>query len=99
MENVYTSHIPPLRACNTYLAGGLKCNRFLVIAVVTVYKECKKKALLVMNSNAKNETLPAELSLVVTLPDVAHLGKSLKCSWTNWLIDPEGAKSNLVTLV
>ena len=42
-----------------------------------------RKALLVLNSSAKNETLPAELSVVVALPHVVHLGKSLKCSWAN----------------
>ena len=39
-----TSHIPSLRACNTCLAEGLKCNRFLVMAVVTGCEECNKKA-------------------------------------------------------
>ena len=46
-------------------------------------EECNKKALLVLNSSAKNETLPAELSIVVALPHVVHLGKSLKCNWAN----------------
>ena len=45
---------------------------------------------------AQDGTLP--LSLFVTLPDVVHLGKSMKCSWTNWFIDLEGAKSSLVLI-
>ena len=57
-----------------------------------------RKALLVLNSSAKNETLPAELSIVVALPHVVHLGKSLKCSWANWFIGLEGARSNLVLI-
>ena len=61
-------------------------------------EECNKKALLVLNSSAKNETLPAELSIVVALPHVVHLGKSLKCSWANWFIGLEGARSNLVLI-
>ena len=97
-EKGHTSHIPSLRACNTCLDEGLKCNRFLVMAVVTDCEECNKKALLTLNSSAKDETLPAELSLIVALPDVVHLGKSLKCSWANWFIDLEGAKSNLVLI-
>ena len=91
-----TSHIPSLRACNTCLAEGLKCNRFLVMAVVTDCEECNKKAFSALNSSEKSETLPAELSLVDALSDDVHLGKSLKCSWTNWFIDLEGARSNLV---
>ena len=29
---------------------------------------------------------------------MVHLGKSLKCSWANWFIDLEGAKSSLVLI-
>ena len=94
----HSSHIPSLRACNTCLDEGLKCHKFLVMVVVTDCEECNKKALLTLNSSAKDETLPAELSLIVALPDVVHLGKSLKCSWANWFIDLEGAKSNLVLI-
>lgn len=97
-EKDHTSHIPSLRACNTCLDEGFKCNKFLVMVVVTDCEECNKKALLTLNSNAEDETLPAELSLIVALPDVVHLGKSLKCSWANWYIELEGAKSNLVLI-
>ena len=38
------------------------------------------------------------VSLLVGLPDVVYLGKSLKCSWANWFIDLESAKSNLVLI-
>ena len=96
MEKDHTSHIPSFTACNTCLAGGFKCNRFLVMAIVTGCEECYKKDLLVLNSSAKNETLLAELSLAVVLPDVFHFGKSLKSSWANWFIDLEGTRSNLV---
>ena len=68
------------------------------MVVVTDSEDFHKKALLTFNSNAADETLPAELSLIVALPDVVHLGKSLKCSWANWYIELEGAKSNLVLI-
>ena len=35
----------------------------------------------------------------LNLPDDVHLGRSLKCSWTNWFIDLEGARSNLVRIL
>ena len=97
-EKGHTSHIPSLKACNTCLDEGFKCNKFLVRVVVTDCEECNKKALLTLNSNATDETLPAELSLIVALPDVVHLGKRLKCTWANWYIELEGAKSNLVLI-
>ena len=63
--------------------------------VVTDCEECNKKALLALNFSAKDETLLAELSLIVAV----HLGKSLgKSSWANWFIDLERAKSNLVLI-
>lgn len=50
------------------LAEGLKCNRLLVMTVVSDCEEYNE-VLLALNSGAKNEKLPAELSLVVALPD------------------------------
>ena len=32
------------------------------------------------------------------VPDVVHVGKSLKCSWSNWFLDLDGELSNLVLL-
>ena len=59
-------------------------------------EECNRKVLSAMNSSAKNQTLPADLFLVIALPDVIHLGKSLNCSWADQFIDLEGAISNFV---
>ena len=61
-------------------------------------EECNRKVLSAMNSSAKNQTLPAELFLVIALPDVTHLGKSLNCSWADQFIDLEGAISNFVSI-
>ena len=44
---------------------------------------------------AQDGTLPPEFSLLVALPAVVHLVQSMKCSWANWFIDLEGAKSSL----
>ena len=40
--------------------------------------------------------MPPELLLLTPLPDVVHIGKSLKCSWSN--IDLNGQMSNLVLI-
>ena len=47
---------------------------------------------------ADSASLPPELALVVPLPDVVHVGKSLKCSWSNRFLDLDGELSNLVLL-
>lgn len=93
-----TSYLPSLRACVECLANQTCCKKFVVLAVVTDCEECNKQALIHLNTMASNGTLPVELSLLVALPDVVHLGKSLKCSWANWFIDLENAKSNLVLI-
>ena len=75
-EKGHSSHIPSLRACNTCLDEGLKYYTFLVIVVFIDCEECNKKALLTLNCSAKDETLPAELTPTVALPDVVHLGSN-----------------------
>ena len=76
----------------------MKCNRFLALCVITGCEEFNKKALFELHSMAEDDTLPPELSLLVALPDVVHLGKSLKCSWANWFIDLGSDKSSLVLI-
>ena len=90
------SHIPSLRACSNCIADGVKCCRTAVIVVVSDCEACNKKALIQLNTMRKEGSLPAELSLVVALPDVVHVGKSIKCSWANWFILLHGQRSNLV---
>ena len=63
---------------------SIKCLYIYIYIYIYIFFFFKyRKALLVLNSSAKNETLPAELSVVVALPHVAYLSKSLKCSWAN----------------
>ena len=92
------SHHTALRACDACLASGETCNKLAVLAVSTDCESCNKKALLQVNELAKSESLHPELDLVVPLPDVVHLGKSIRCSWSNWFIDLDGEFSNLVLL-
>ena len=55
-------------------------------------------ALLKLDKMSDDNNLPPELLLIVPMPDVVHIGKSLKCSWSNWFIDLKRQKSNLVLL-
>ncbi|CAH3043674.1 unnamed protein product [Porites lobata] len=71
---------------------------YFVMAVATDCEECNKKALVCLSDIADNKELPSELELVVSLPDVVHVGKSCKCSWSNWFINLDGELSNLVLL-
>ena len=82
-ENGQVSHITSLRACNNCLKDGVTCNKVVVMAIVTDCEECNKQTLLELDSLAETSALPPELVLAVPFPDVVHLGKSVKCSWSN----------------
>ena len=46
----------------------------------------------------QHNTMPPEPLLLTSLPDVVHIGISLKCSWSDWFIDLDGQMSNLVLI-
>ena len=76
----------------------MQCRKVAVLAVVTDCEECNKQALLEIEKMSENNTMPPELLLLTPLPDVVHIGKSLKCSWSNWFIDLNEQMSNLVLI-
>jgi len=71
------------------------------VAVVVVTTDCEEsdKQLLTQlhDDDAKGHT-PPELSLLAAMPDVVHLGKSLKCSWSNWILWFKETRSTLAIL-
>ena len=92
------SYIPSLRACSRCLKDGVQCYRATVFVAVSDCESCNKKALLQINEMRKEGTIPIDISLLIALPDAVHLGKSLKCSWSNWYILLQGERSNLVLI-
>ena len=78
------SHHPSLRACDSCSDRNVTCQKLVVMALPTAMADDKE--------------LPPALELVVPLPDVVHIGKSCKCSWSNWFINLNGEFSNLVLL-
>ena len=77
---------------------SVQCRKVAVLAVVTDCGECNKQALLEIEKMSENNTMPPELLLLTPLPDVLHIGKSLKCSWLTWFVDLNGQMSNLVLI-
>ena len=43
-------------------------------------------------------SISSDYSLLIVLPDVVHVAKSIKCSWANWFILLDGQRSNLALL-
>lgn len=94
----HASYLPALRCCEYCLKESVQCRKVAVLAVVTDCEECNKQALLEIQKMSENNTMPPELLLLTPLPDVVHIGKSLKCSWSNWFIDMNGQMCNLVLI-
>ena len=94
----HVSYLPALRCCESCLKESIQCRKVAVLAVVTDCEECNKQALLEIQKMSENHNMPPELLLLTPLPDVVHIGKSLKCSWANWFIDLNGQMSNLVLI-
>ena len=88
------SYCPLLRACKRCLENHVQCVKFIVL---TWSIDCE-------SGNRKMADLVAEkpiqfLEYLVVFPDVVHLAKTYKCSWSNWfLILGEGDRSTLGTL-
>ena len=80
------------------LEESVQCRKVAVLAVVTDCGECNKQALLEIEKISENNTMPPELLLLTPFPDVVHIGKSLKCSWSNRFIDLNGQMSDLVLI-
>ena len=72
------SHVPSLRACDFCLQKKVLCRKLATLSVITDCEGCNKKALLELDTMAESASLPPELALVVPLPDVAHVSKSIK---------------------
>ena len=83
-----------MRACRRCLENHVQCVKFIVL---TWSIDCE-------SGNRKMADLVAEkpiqfLVYLVVFPDVVHLAKTYKCSWSNWfLILGEGDRSTLGTL-
>ena len=93
-EEGQLSYCPSLRACKRCLENHIQCVKFLVLAWSI---DCE-------SGNRKMADLVTEekiqfLEYLVVFPDVVHLAKTYKCSWSNWfLILGEGDRSTLSTL-
>ena len=94
-KKMLTVKILTTKSC---LEESAQCRKVAVLAVVTDSWECNKQALLEIEKMSENNTMPPELFLLAPLPDVVHIGKSLKCSWSNWFIDLNGQMSNLALI-
>lgn len=86
------SHIPSLRACQRCLKANVQCSRAVVLVLASDCESGNKRAFELISQSKADGTLPPQF-IFVCLPDAVHVGKSLKCSFANWmlLLDEERA--------
>ena len=54
----------------------MECRKTVTLVVVTDYEECNKQALLELDKMSDDNTLPPELLLMVSIPNIVHIGKA-----------------------
>ena len=86
------SLIPSLRACQRCLEANVQCARAVVLVLASDCESGNKKAFELISESKSNGALSPQF-IFICLPDAVHVGKSLKCSFANWmlLLDDERA--------
>ena len=87
------SHIPSLRACRRCIENGLQCICRVMMVFTTDCEEGNKQAMQI--KSIEDGSTPADLSLLVPLPNCPHVGKSLKASFANWFLQLQNKRGNL----
>ncbi len=96
-ETGHSSHLPAFRACDRCILDGVKCTKAAVLLVVSDCEQKNKTAMEDLNGDKVKIDNPF-IAQAAAIPDVVHVGKSMKCSFSNWFILLEGQRSNLVLL-
>ena len=91
----HTSYIPQLKRCNQCVKDNVPCYKFAVIFLTSDCEEKNKKALERFQKSFEAETIQPEALLLCAIPDAVHLGKTFKCSWSNWFILVDGSRTCL----
>ena len=97
----HTSVHPSIRPSTKCILLKRKCVKRVFLVITTDCEEGNKKMFLTIKKSIEENAIDPYLSLLSPLPDPPHLGKSLKASFSNWLLqftDERGCLSLLHTL-
>ena len=92
----HTSHLPCLRACSNCLEQGELCFRRVFLVLSADCEEGNKAAL--KTKSIEDASIDPELSLLSIIPDVPHVGKSLKAGFSNWYLKLGNERANLAVI-
>ena len=77
---------PVLRSCTNCLSLKQQCIRRAFFVITTDCEEGNKKMFLTIKEKIESKAINPNLSLLSPHPDPPHLGKSLKASFSNWML-------------
>ena len=83
-KNVQVSYSPALRACNHCLENNIQCVHLAILALSSDCDEGNKQAMKLLEQLQRDVSVDPHLELCVYLPEAVHVGKSCKCSLSNW---------------
>ncbi|CAB3990306.1 Hypothetical predicted protein [Paramuricea clavata] len=93
-----SSCLPCLRACDHCLGCGILCKRRVFLVATADCEEGNKKAFYIIKESIADQSIDPELSLLSIIPDVPHVGKSLKAGFSNWFLKIGKERSNLAVI-
>ena len=97
-EQGHTSHLPCSRACSNCLQRGELCVRLVFLVLTADCEEGNKAASQIIKKSIEDASIDPELSLLSIIPEVPHVGKSLKAGFSIWFLKLRNELSNLAVI-
>lgn len=94
-EKGQISYSPGLRACSSCLSNNIQCVHLAILALSSDCEEGNKKAMELLEQLQQDCLVDPELEFCIYIPDAVHVGKSCKCSFSNWFCLFNGSRMSL----
>ena len=88
------SYSPALRACSSCFTNT-QCIHLAILGLSSDCEEGNKKAMEILERLQQDCFVDPELEFCIYLPDAVHVGKSCKCSFSNWFCLLSGSRMSL----
>jgi hypothetical protein len=89
------SYSPALQACSSCLTNNTQCIHLAILGLSSDCEEGNKKAMELLEQLQQDCLVDPELEFCIFLPDAVHVGKSCKCSFSNWFCLLNGSRMSL----
>ena len=76
----------------------MQCVHLAILALSSDCEEGNKKAMELLEQRQKDGSVDPQMEFCVYLPDAVHVGKSCKCSFSNWFCLLDGSRVSLAVV-